>query len=623
MLAVPYSRVSTGEQAQSGLGLTRQQEGLAIYCEARGWRLWEGSGYSDRGVSGYSGANVAGGALGRFLADLKRGAFGPPPLALLIEDVDRFSRDFPLNVLPVLIEDLLNAGVAVAVLSKGRDFSRDSIRANPMELHELLLWLQSAHDFSARLSRRLEHVHQNKRERVRRGEAVTPGMAPSWLELGPDGLWHFTPYAEVVRQVLKLAESQGCSLISQKMNQEEIPCPGEMMRRRQKGRNGEPRALSWNSATVRQLIVHPAIRGARRVVEPGHQKRVRQWREQCALLRRQGLADSDLPNRPQRTHQQPQESYYPPLITAAEQSGLIATMGRRRLDTKGRTDQVKWIASGLTTCICGAPMGAIGGGMKRGRSGLYLRCKAVAKGLGCRSPLVKMIDAQANLLTRITSDTFTSLLAPDTGASRLAPLLIEQASAQGELDHLLAAVGAGTRALEAETSSEVVGILARRQAALEAKSDVARERLAAAQAALQQLQNGPSTGELAAGLQARVRGLLQGFADGSDTPEIRRGLREHLRQIGLRVSLDAARQKLGLAVGEGAVIWQPIHGGLAKAALKRGQPGVQYGTVHISAEALRVAMDSGRSVDGMVRVEVHVIEGDLRPGEFDAEIDFP
>jgi DNA invertase Pin-like site-specific DNA recombinase len=241
LLAVPYSRVSTGEQAQSGLGLTRQQEGLATYCEARGWRLWEGSGYSDRGVSGYSGANVAGGALGRFLADLKRGAFGPPPLALLIEDVDRFSRDFPLNVLPVLIEDLLNDGVTVAVVSKGRDFSRDSIRANPMELHELILWLQSAHDFSARLSRRLEHVHQKKRERVRRGEAVTPGMAPSWLELGPDGLWHFTPYAEVVRQVLKLAESQGCSVSAQQMNREGVPCPGEVMRCRQKSRGAEHR----------------------------------------------------------------------------------------------------------------------------------------------------------------------------------------------------------------------------------------------------------------------------------------------------------------------------------------------------------------------------------------------
>ncbi|MFM7454721.1 MAG: recombinase family protein, partial [Cyanobium sp.] len=104
---MPYSRVSSSAQI-GGRGLERQAADPASYCQQRGWKLYEGPGYTDAGVSGFSGQNLAAGALGRFLGDVKAGRFGSEPVALLVEDLDRFSRQHALSILPVLVDDILN-----------------------------------------------------------------------------------------------------------------------------------------------------------------------------------------------------------------------------------------------------------------------------------------------------------------------------------------------------------------------------------------------------------------------------------------------------------------------------------------------------------------------------------
>ena len=48
--AVGYVRVSTTEQADSGLGLEAQRRRISAYCEAQGWHLAEI--VADEGVSG-------------------------------------------------------------------------------------------------------------------------------------------------------------------------------------------------------------------------------------------------------------------------------------------------------------------------------------------------------------------------------------------------------------------------------------------------------------------------------------------------------------------------------------------------------------------------------------------
>lgn len=554
------------------------------YCAERGWTLWEGPAYSDPGVSAFGGQNLHHGALGRFLADLRAGRFGAGPVALLIEDVDRFSRAFPLEVLPVLIEDLLNAGVTVSVMARNKDYSRESMRSGQIDLIELLLCLGASHEFSQKLSRRLEHVHQQKRKQIRRGEAVTPGKAPSWLELGPGGQWQFTSYVDVVRRILREVEELGFAALARKLNAESIPSPGQAMRERRLGvatQDGSDeaglsgRVASWSSGSVFRLVCNPAIHGARRVLQPGLQAQTRQWREEIARLRRQGISEVDLPRQPGRAYEDDQESYYPALLSPAEHSALLARIRQRANVVQGRADQLHWVAQGLTYCGCGSTVGALrtGKGQERGGAARYLRCHAKHKGLGCDAPMMRMVDAQAHLLTRLSGDSWLEILRSGEGTGRqsaLASAIREQASALAEIAALRKALEAGEIALRAEQDAAVVSVLARRQAALEVQQSEAQQLLAATEGRLQQLQSGPSQEQLGQEAQGQVRELMATFAAEQDTVEDRRRVHAHLLRLGLRVTVDGQGKRIGLSIGEGPLHWQPLAPKARRMALELG-----------------------------------------------------
>jgi hypothetical protein len=352
------------------------------------------------------------------------------------------------------------------------------------------------------------------------------------------------------------------------------------MRERWKGssrasRNPQ-REVRWSAASVRQVIEHPAVIGSRSIVEPGHLQRLRDLQEQCALLRRQG--GTELPRRPPRTYEPPQEGYYPALITAAEQERLLSILRQRGTATTGRSDQIRWIGAGITNCICGAPMGAHGSNARRGRAGVYLRCKGLSRGLGCRSPMVPLQAAQAHLLTRLTDGSLQQIVRGNDqgGPAKLAAALTEQAIAQVEVERSATALQAGEAALNGETDAAVVGVLARRQAALEAQQVVARKRLAAAQAVLQQVQSGPSMEQVSEAVREAITGLLHTFAEERDERHDREAVRNHLLRLGLRITVHAAAGVIGLAVGDAEPIWMPLSGTLAHVALAAGATGAFY-----------------------------------------------
>lgn len=61
MRVVGYIRVSTDEQASSGLGITAQRSAITDECERRGWELVEivaNSGVSDKSMVSPSGSGV-------------------------------------------------------------------------------------------------------------------------------------------------------------------------------------------------------------------------------------------------------------------------------------------------------------------------------------------------------------------------------------------------------------------------------------------------------------------------------------------------------------------------------------------------------------------------------------
>src|ERR1700686_4674214 len=88
-VAYRYIRFSTPQQ-ELGDSERRQVEDSRAYAELNGFTLDESIGV-DRGLSGFTGSNIATGALGQFIKRIEAGKI-PKGSALLVESPDRISR---------------------------------------------------------------------------------------------------------------------------------------------------------------------------------------------------------------------------------------------------------------------------------------------------------------------------------------------------------------------------------------------------------------------------------------------------------------------------------------------------------------------------------------------------
>lgn len=566
-----------------GVGLQRQSDAAEAYAEQRGWTLHPET-YSDEGVSGFTGANLEG-DLGRFLKDLKAGAFGEEPVALGIEDLDRLSRQFSLDFLPILVEELLNAGVTLSVMGKGRDISRQSIRANQMELHELLFWMGAAHDFSAKLSARISDHRDRIRAAIRAGRPINPGQAPSWIELVNEQ-WQLTPYADVVRQVIAMAQDgMGAVAIAKQLNNEAIEPPGVVIKARRKPskRSGsskpKPQAPeSWDKNSVLQILKSPALHGAREVSAPGHNAAIAEWRTECARLAKQGADKTELPPRPRRVMEEPQRNYYPALLSEAEHQALLLAISRRsNVDAPGRVDQCTWVAQRVTYCSCGATMTATTSSCRRGSKlhrYRHLRCNGRRDGrTDCTAPLTRFEDAQAALLTRLSQKNLTAALGIDQDSAAQKEL----AAATKRREVALTAVKAisdrhtaGEQAIARCDDPGILTVLAKRQAGIAEELKQVKQQLAAADLEIERLQRKPAASEAMTEASLLISALLQTFSAGEDTAADRQAINAHLRRIGMRVTIDGNRKEMALSIGDGELRWEPMAFDAARIALDMG-----------------------------------------------------
>src|ERR1700741_37030 len=123
--AYSYRRFSTLEQGK-GHSLQRQTEAASAWAAANGVVLDEELTFQDKGVSGFTGANLETGELGVFLERVKDGTI-PRGSWLLVENLDRISRQSPRKAMRV-IEDIVGAGVTVVDLSDGgREYSAENL----------------------------------------------------------------------------------------------------------------------------------------------------------------------------------------------------------------------------------------------------------------------------------------------------------------------------------------------------------------------------------------------------------------------------------------------------------------------------------------------------------------
>jgi DNA invertase Pin-like site-specific DNA recombinase len=191
-------------------------------------------------VSAFKGDNwTAQSALGAFLRAAKEGKLAPRPV-LVVESLDRFSRQSLSKVLPVWI-DLLNCGVELYSCQTGRLYERKSADDLPA-LIEALVTFSRANEESALKSERVKAALASNEARAKRGEPVHLQQCPSYYELTSQGYVVREPQASTVQRMFRsYAQGETLKSIVRRFNRDQTPC----FRRHTK---------HWSDRTIRQIL---------------------------------------------------------------------------------------------------------------------------------------------------------------------------------------------------------------------------------------------------------------------------------------------------------------------------------------------------------------------------------
>jgi DNA invertase Pin-like site-specific DNA recombinase len=341
-----YIRFSHARQA-AGASTERQAAYAKRWADENGLQLDAELTMRDEGLSAYHQRHVKAGALGVFLRAVSDGLIAPGSV-LVVEALDRLSRAEPLQA-QAQLGSIINAGISVVTASDGKAYSRDRLKANPMDLVYSLLVMIRAHEESDTKSTRVRDAIRRQVEGWKAGTyrgLVSYGPTPSWLRRAGDR-WEFVPErAEAVRLAVAMCiQGTGTARIAQALHERGL-------------RTSD--APPTSGALVR-LFAQPALMGDKHLQLDGTEHVL--------------------------------QGYYPPLLEPATWQAL-----RAAADAKGRKAVRGEIPSiltgyGITTCgYCGSALKAQTMASKRRADGSLadghrrLQCVRVNAGDGCPVP---------------------------------------------------------------------------------------------------------------------------------------------------------------------------------------------------------------------------------------------
>ena len=148
-----YLRFSDPRQS-SGSSIDRQTAYARKWAAEHDLALDESLSMRDEGLSAYHQRHVKQGALGAFLEAVSAGTIAPGSV-LIVEALDRLSRAEPI-VAQAQLAQIINAGITVVTASDGREYNREGLKAQPMDLVYSLLLMIQAHKESETKSVRVK-----------------------------------------------------------------------------------------------------------------------------------------------------------------------------------------------------------------------------------------------------------------------------------------------------------------------------------------------------------------------------------------------------------------------------------------------------------------------------------
>ncbi|MDR6392233.1 recombinase family protein [Paraburkholderia phenoliruptrix] len=395
-----YSYVRFSDQKQAaGSSAERQAEYAARWAAERGMELDATLSLRDEGLSAFHQKHVKQGALGTFLRAVEDGRI-PAGSVLVVEGLDRLSRAEPILAQAQLAQ-IVNAGITVVTASDGREYNRESLKAQPMDLVYSLLVMIRAHEESDTKSKRVKAAIrrqcQNWIAGTRRG-VIRNGKDPHWTRLA-DGRFEIDPErAGAVRLAIEMfKQGHGAVRTVRTLTERGLSLSND-------GNN--------NSTQLYKIIRNRALIGEKTLAVDGEEYRL--------------------------------EGYYPPLLNVdefAELQHFADQRGRR----KGK-GEIPGIITGLGITYCGYCGTAVVAqnlmGRKRKENGhpqdghRRLICVGYSHNQGCRVGGSCSVVPIERAVTRFCSDqiNMTRLLEGDGGAGALAGRLSVSRQRAKELD---------------------------------------------------------------------------------------------------------------------------------------------------------------------------------------------
>ncbi|AKU48985.1 recombinase family protein [Xanthomonas arboricola] len=178
-----YLRFSDPKQA-AGSSADRQMEYARCWAAERGMTLDSELSMQDAGLSAYHQRHITRGALGLFLQAIDDARI-PAGSVLVVEGLDRLSRAEPIQAEAQLAQ-IINAGITVVTASDGREYNREGLKAQPMDLVYSLLVMIRAHEESDTKSKRVRAAIHRQCQGWMAGTwhgLVRNGKDPHWLRL--------------------------------------------------------------------------------------------------------------------------------------------------------------------------------------------------------------------------------------------------------------------------------------------------------------------------------------------------------------------------------------------------------------------------------------------------------
>jgi DNA invertase Pin-like site-specific DNA recombinase len=338
------------------------------YCRQQGLNLVRDEEYTflDRGLSGYKAEHLGdSGQLARFLRLVKDGTIERGS-TLVVESLDRLSREHVKTALPRFI-DLLNDGIHIVTLTDGRRYTSDFTE---MDLIMSIFVMSRAYEESSTKSRRLRDAMKAKHDRAREHNIPMGAAIPLWLKLSDDRKrFEVLPErVKVVRRVFEMAiDGYGKAVTAKALNVEGIP---------------SFKGKQWGSSSIDKMLNNRAVLG--------------EYQPYSVRVSSDGI---------RQAVGEPIKGYYPAIIKESMFYAAQGAIAGRKLDGTTRQSENINLWSGIAKCAeCGTAMHLV----KKGRSpkgGTYLQCYRARKGL-CVGKLVRLEGAELvlkHLLKRLDS----------------------------------------------------------------------------------------------------------------------------------------------------------------------------------------------------------------------------